>query len=161
MPLTSAKAAMNRKENQMPTYVCSASAGRLTPVQKANIARSVTAIHHEETGAPRYLVQVIFYDVAAHSHYVAGQIAPADQIWIRRDIRGGRTPKQKSQLLRRIMQDVGRASGAAEDTVWVYLSEIPSSNIAEYGRALLPPGEEDAWFSTLPHALQETLGPLA
>jgi hypothetical protein len=38
----------------MPTYVCSAAAGRLTPVQKAEIVRTITAIHHEETGAPRY-----------------------------------------------------------------------------------------------------------
>ena len=37
------------------------------------------------------------------------------------------------------MQDVGKASGAAEETVWVYLSEIPAENIAEYGRVLLTP----------------------
>ena len=41
----------------MPTYACSAATGRLTPVQKTEIVRSITAIHHEETGAPRYLVQ--------------------------------------------------------------------------------------------------------
>jgi hypothetical protein len=28
------------------------------------IVRSITAIHHEKTGAPRYLIQVIFYAVA-------------------------------------------------------------------------------------------------
>ena len=145
----------------MPTYVCSAAAGRLTPVQKTEIVRSITAIHHEETGAPRYLVQVIFYDVAPDSHYVAGRPAPANQIWVRGDIRSGRTNDQKSQMLRRIMQDVARASGAVEDTVWVYLSEIPAENIAEYGRVLMPPGEEDAWFSSLPDALRERLRPLA
>ena len=32
----------------MPTYVCSAATGRLTPTQKAEIVRSITAIHHEE-----------------------------------------------------------------------------------------------------------------
>ena len=41
----------------MPTYVCSAATGRLTSDQKAQIVRSITEIHHEETGAPRYLVQ--------------------------------------------------------------------------------------------------------
>ena len=44
----------------MPTYACSAAAGRLTPTQKLEIVQSITAIHHEETGAPRYFVQVIF-----------------------------------------------------------------------------------------------------
>jgi phenylpyruvate tautomerase PptA (4-oxalocrotonate tautomerase family) len=115
----------------MPTYVCSAALGRLTPVQKTEIAQSIAATHHEETDAPRYLVQVIFHDVAPGNHYVAGRLAPADQIWIRADIRGGRTDEQKSRMLRRIMQDVGRASCAAEDAVWIYLCEIPAANIAE------------------------------
>ena len=145
----------------MPTYVCSTVAGRLTPVQKAEIVRSITAVHHEETGAPRYLVQVIFYDLAADGHYVAGRAAPAHQIWVRGDIRSGRTSEQKSQMALRIMQDVAKASGAVEDTVWVYLCDIPATNIAEYGRILPQPGEEDAWFSSLPGALRERLRPLA
>jgi phenylpyruvate tautomerase PptA (4-oxalocrotonate tautomerase family) len=145
----------------VPTYVCSAATGRLTSGQKAEIVRRITAIHHAETGAPRYLVQVIFCDVAPGSHYIAGRPAPADQIWVRADIRGGRTNEQKSQMLRRIMHDVGEASGAAEETVWVYLSDIPAENVAEYGRVLLPPGSEDAWFATLPDALREKLRSLA
>jgi phenylpyruvate tautomerase PptA (4-oxalocrotonate tautomerase family) len=124
-------------------------------------ARSITAIHHEETGAPRYLVQVIFYDVAPGSHYIAGRPVPADQIWVRADIRDGRTDEQKSRMLHRIMRDVGNASGAAADAVWVYLSDIPAANVAEYGRVLLPPGEEEAWFSSLPDAMRERLRPLA
>ena len=43
-------------------------AGRLTLVKQTEIVRSITAIHHEETGAPRYLIQVIFYAVAPDSH---------------------------------------------------------------------------------------------
>ena len=145
----------------MPTYVCSAAAGRLTPLQKTEIVRVITAIHHEETGAPRYLVQIIFCDIGPDSHYVAGQSASADQIWIRGDIRGGRTNEQKNRMLQRIVQDVGRASGAAGDAVWVYLCDIPAANIAEYGRVLPPPGEEDQWFSSLPEAMRQRLGPLA
>jgi phenylpyruvate tautomerase PptA (4-oxalocrotonate tautomerase family) len=57
-------------------------AGRLTLVKNTEIVRSITAIHHEKTGAPRYLIQVIFYAVAPDSHYVIGQPAPANQIWI-------------------------------------------------------------------------------
>jgi len=64
-------------------------------------------------------------------------------------------------MLRRIMRDVARASGAVEDTVWVYLSEIPAANIAEYGCILMRPGEEDAWLSSLPGALREWLRLLA
>ena len=145
----------------MPTYVCAAAAGRLTSDQKAEIVRSITAIHHEETGAPRYLVQVIFYDVAPGSHYIAGRPAPADQIWIRGDIRGGRTEEQKSRMLSRILQEVSRIGEIAKEEVWVYLSDIPAHNIAEYGRVLPVPGAEDAWFATLPASLRERLEPLA
>jgi hypothetical protein len=35
-------------------------AGRLTLVKKTGIVRSITGIHHEKTGAPRDLIQVIF-----------------------------------------------------------------------------------------------------
>jgi phenylpyruvate tautomerase PptA (4-oxalocrotonate tautomerase family) len=141
----------------MPIYVCTAALGRLTPVQKTEIAKGITAIYHEETGAPGYLVQVIFYDIAPGNHYVAGRPAPADQICIRCDTRSGKTNTQKSQMLRRIMQDVARVSGAAEDAVSVLLCELPAANIAEYGRVAPAPGEEDAWFSSLPDALRERL----
>jgi len=145
----------------MPIYVCTAALGRLTPVQKTEIAKGITAIYREETGAPGYLVQVIFYDIAPGNHYVAGRPAPADQICIRCDTRSGKTNTQKSQMLRRIMQDVARVGGAAEDAVSVLLCELPAANIAEYGRVAPAPGEEDAWFSSLPDALRERLRSLA
>ena len=145
----------------MPIYVCTAALGRLTPVQKTEIAKGITAIYHEETGAPGYLVQVIFYDIAPGNHYVAGRPTPADQVCIRCDTRSGKTSTQKSQMLRRIMQDVARISGAAEDAVSVLLCELPAANIAEYGRIAPSPGEEDAWFSSLPDALRERLRALA
>jgi len=145
----------------MPTYACYAAAGRVTPAQKLEIVQSITTIHHEETGAPRYLVQVIFCDIAPGNHYIGGQMAPAGQIWIRGDIRDGRTEVQKRRIVSRILKDVSRASKIADDEVWVYLSDIPAHNIAEYGRVLSAPGEEVAWFAALPQALRERLAPLA
>jgi hypothetical protein len=44
--------------------------------------RSITATHHEKTGAPRYLIRVTFYADTPDSHYVIGRPAPANQIWI-------------------------------------------------------------------------------
>jgi phenylpyruvate tautomerase PptA (4-oxalocrotonate tautomerase family) len=124
----------------MPTYVCSAATGRLTPTQKTEIVRSITAVHHEETGAPRYLVQVIFHDIAPGNHYVAGLPAPADQIWIRADIRGGRTDEQKRKMLRRMMQDIGRASGAAEDAFGSTCATFPQRISRSTAASCRPPG---------------------
>jgi phenylpyruvate tautomerase PptA (4-oxalocrotonate tautomerase family) len=145
----------------MPTYACSAAAGRLTPGQKVEIVQSITAIHHEETGAPRYLVQVIFYDIAPGSHYIGGQLAPPGHIWIRGDIRDGRSEEQKSRMLSRVLQEVSRIGEIAEEEVWVYLSDIPAQNMAEYGRVLPVPGAENAWFAALPAPLRERLGSVA
>jgi phenylpyruvate tautomerase PptA (4-oxalocrotonate tautomerase family) len=96
----------------MPTYACSTAAGRLTPAQKTDIVRCITTVHHEETGAPRYLVQVIFYEVASGNHYIAGELARPDQIWIRGDLRSGRTEEQKGKILRRILQGVANSAAS-------------------------------------------------
>src|SRR5260370_5145837 len=114
------------KEIRMPTYVCSAAVVRLTPAQKAEILNNISTIHHEETGAARYLVLVIFHDLAPGNCYLGHRPAHADQIWIRGDIRSGRTNEQKSQMLRRVMHAVGRVGGAPDDAVCVYLSNLPA-----------------------------------
>lgn len=145
----------------MPTYACSTAAGRLTPAQKMDIVRCITTVHHEETGAPRYLVQVIFYEVASGNHYIAGELARPDQIWIRGDLRAGRTEEQKGKILLRIMQGAAKSADAPEEAVWVYLDDLPATNIAEYGRILPLPGEEDAWFAALSDSLKARLRPLA
>jgi phenylpyruvate tautomerase PptA (4-oxalocrotonate tautomerase family) len=56
----------------MPTFVCISPLGRLTPVQKTAIAQNITDIYHEETGGIRYMVEVIFHDLAPGNYYVAG-----------------------------------------------------------------------------------------
>ncbi len=60
----------------MPTYTCTTTAGRLSEEQRLKVVESITAMHSEETGAPRYLVQVICYEVDAHAHYVWWQRSP-------------------------------------------------------------------------------------
>lgn len=141
----------------MPTYVCTSREGLLSPDQRARISRSLTEIHHEVAVAPRYFVQVIFNDLASHSHYVGGDEASLGQIWIRADIRSGRTQEQKAKLLTRIVDEVSAISGSPKEDVWVYISDIPGQSVAELGHILPSPGEEEAWFAKLPPGLQERL----
>lgn len=145
----------------MPTYVCSARAGAISSDQRERIARSITEIHHEVGKAPRYFVQVIFNDLNASSHFIGGSEAPADQIWIRADIRAGRTQAQKEALMNRIAAEVSEIAGGSRESVWVYISDIPGPSVMEFGQVLPLPGEEDAWFAKLPPALQERLRALA
>lgn len=141
----------------MPTYVCWTRTGQLSAEQRQRIAKSITEIHHEVALAPRYLVQVIFNELTAHSHYVGGLEAEPNHIWIRTDIRAGRTPEQKSRLMARIVDDVCAIADVSRENVWVYISDIPGPSVVEYGHILPQPGEEEAWFAKLPHALQEKL----
>ena len=141
----------------MPTYACSITAGCLTPGQRSEIARSITAIHAEETGAPAYLVQVIFQEVQLHSHYVGGEAAPVGRIWIRGDIRAGRTEAVKRRIIERLLQETCRTADFPEEQVWIYLCDVPAQNIAEYGRILPEPGAEAAWEATLPEHLRHRL----
>lgn len=141
----------------MPTYTVSAGADRLSPAVRSEIARSITAIHHEETGAPKYLAQVIFYDLGRASHFIGGQPASPHQIWVHGEIRAGRTDEQKGKILQRILADVSRFADAPKEDVYVYIQDIPAQSVIEWGRTLTAPGDEAAWFATLPPALQERL----
>ncbi len=145
----------------MPTYTCWSEPGVVAPEAKALIAKALTEIHHEVAVAPRYFVQVVFAELQANSIFIAGRPAPPAHLWVRADIRAGRSPAQKHELLERITKEIGQLIGAGPEDVWVYINDIPGSNIAEYGRDLPEPGQEAAWFAALPPAMQETLGPLA
>lgn len=141
----------------MPTYNCWTRAGQLSPVQRKQIAKSITQIHHEVARAPRYFVQVIFNELGAQSHFIAGEEAEEHHIWIRADIRSGRSRDQKEQLITRILHDVCDISGAPPESVWVYISDIPGPSVAEYGHILPEPGGEEEWFARLPAELQDRL----
>lgn len=141
----------------MPTYVCWARAGQLSIDQRRRIAKSITEAHHDVAVAPRYFVQVVFNELEPGSHYIAGDEAEPSHIWIRADIRSGRTPEQKGRLMTRIVDEVCAIADGPRENVWVYISDIPGSSVVEFGHILPQPGEEEAWFAKLPQVLQEKL----
>ncbi|MFT3730346.1 MAG: tautomerase family protein [Hyphomicrobium sp.] len=145
----------------MPTYLCWTQTGQLSAGQRTAIARSITDAHHEVGRAPRYFVQVIFADIAPGSHFIGGRDAPSGHIWIRADIRGGRTQEQKEQLLNRIADETAQIAGVSKDKVWIYISDIPGPSVLEFGHVLPPPGGEEDWFSKLPAELRDRLKSLA
>lgn len=145
----------------MPTYVCWAAAGRLDREQRAQITESITTIHAEEARAPRYFVQVIFNEVQPASHFIGGSAASEDHVWIRADIRSGRTDAQKKAILERIAAEVSRTVDVPREDVWVYISDIAATGVLEFGEVLPQPGQEDEWFAKLPDTLQKRLKALS
>lgn len=144
----------------MPTYTVWSTSGTIPAKVKGRIAEAITAAHHEVALAPRYLVQVLFNEVGAGSHFIGGKAAPEDQVWVRGDIRSGRTEEQKSELLLRLTVEIAEILDSPSTDVWVYLNDIPGSGMTEYGRLLMEPGEEDAWFGALPAQLKKRLAEL-
>jgi phenylpyruvate tautomerase PptA (4-oxalocrotonate tautomerase family) len=141
----------------MPTYVCTARDGALTKEQKAQVAAEITRVHNEVTGAPRFFVQVLFNDLKVGNQFIGGVQPLSDQVWIRGDIRAGRSEHDKGRLLLDILRGFSRISGVPEADVWVYLTELPAKNMAEFGQVLPEPGAEDAWLAALPQAEQGRL----
>lgn len=141
----------------MPTYACWSETGLISPDARERIAAALTEAHHEIARAPRYFVQVLFPELAPGSLFLAGRPATGGHVWIRVDLRSGRTVEQKRDLLGRITREVGEILGIPPESVWVYLSDIPGSSVAEYGRPLPDPGGEEEWFAGLPPELQERL----
>jgi len=140
----------------MPTYAFS-TARVLTTEQRAKLVESVTSIHNVEATAPRYFVQVIFYKVDPGAIFIGGEAASPDHIWVRADIRAGRTKEQKARMLRRIMQETSEILGISEQAVWVYISDIPAQGVLEFGNVLPEPGGEEEWLASLPSHLREKL----
>ena len=81
----------------MPTYVFT-SALALTSEQRARLVDSVTTIHQVEATAPRYFVQVVFHRVEPGSIFIGGEPASPDHVWVRADIRSGRSRDQRSRF---------------------------------------------------------------
>jgi phenylpyruvate tautomerase PptA (4-oxalocrotonate tautomerase family) len=143
----------------MPTYVCSVPAGSLNAAQKILIAQAITRIHSESTGAPRFFVQVIIDENKSVDRFLGGHLS-ANHVWIRGDIRAGRTEDQRKTLMVQIVKEVSQIAGISEESIWVYLCNLEPTDMIEYGHVLPAPGNEKAWFERLPQSLQDYLAGL-
>jgi phenylpyruvate tautomerase PptA (4-oxalocrotonate tautomerase family) len=97
----------------MPTYFCTTLEGRLTVEQKGKIAREITRVHCEVTGAPSYFAQVIFDEVKPGNYFMGGAPLKHDQLFIYGHIRSGRAAVDKSRMIALMAKAVGDAAEAA------------------------------------------------
>jgi phenylpyruvate tautomerase PptA (4-oxalocrotonate tautomerase family) len=140
----------------MPTYVCHVPPRHLTDNQKRLIAHAIAKRHHEATGAPEFFVQVEIDESEARTRFLGG--APSNtHIWIRADIRSGRSEAVRQRLMLGIMHDVSDITNIATRDIWIYLCNIDATDMVEFGHVLPAPGKEQEWFDALPKALQHYL----
>lgn len=134
----------------MPTYVVTSLVNRFSGDQKSRLAAIITDIHCAATGAPPYLVQVIFNDVPQGSYFLGGKLLKFDNIFVHGEIRAGRSHEVKQRLILELMHSTAAIGETDRSCVQVYLVDVPAQQIAEWGQILPKPGEEAAWSAKLP-----------
>src|ERR1700712_1526656 len=116
----------------MPTYHCSAAAGLLDAGQKSAIAAEITRIHNAITGAASFFAQVIYTDIANGNHFIGGAPLASDQIFVHGFIRAGRSVPDRQKLVGEMVTAIAGLAGLPKKLVWVYVTEIPARQMAEY-----------------------------
>jgi phenylpyruvate tautomerase PptA (4-oxalocrotonate tautomerase family) len=134
----------------MPTYIISADSDLLSERAKQSIAEKITQGYAEITGGPTFLAQVIFNAVPKGSHFVGGKPLNADHIFVHTYTREGKTSDQKARMLDSVVDAVAQAASVARRSVWAYLSELPYTQLVEYGHVAPKPGQDGEWLGTLP-----------
>jgi phenylpyruvate tautomerase PptA (4-oxalocrotonate tautomerase family) len=129
----------------MPTYTVTSANLALTARQEADIAAAITRSHHEATGAPAFFAQVIFNEIAGGKHYIGGKAYPVPHLFVHGLIRAGRSAHAKAALIKDIAAKVQTIAGIAPEDIWVYVQDIPATQMVEFGRVLPEPGAEEAW----------------
>ena len=141
----------------MPTYLCTIPSGLLTHAQKSVVAGEITRVHHEVTGAPGYFAEVIFKEIAEGDWFIGGAPLAGGQFFVHGNIRGGRPPEMRHELITRLASAVGEAAQLPPHAIWIYLSELPPAAMLEFGHVLPEPGGEAAWSAALPAADRERM----
>lgn len=141
----------------MPTYHCVSSSGTLDPVRKAFLAAEITRVHARVTGAGGHFAQVFFTETGPDDFYVGGRALDHNHLYVNGSVRAGRPAEMMTRLVAELLEAVSDASGLERRNVWVYVGEIPHSQIAEWGHIVPAPGEEESWFAGLPEADRDAI----
>ena len=144
----------------MPTYTVTNSNFNLTSQQQKKIAEGITKVHNVVTGANTYFAQVIFNKTKKNNHFMGGKKVKEPSMFLLGQIRAGRTKEIKDKLISKLKDILIKKSKLDETQVWVYIIDLPPSQMIEYGAVLPESGKENEWFSNLSPKLRKKLSAL-
>ena len=144
----------------MPTYTVTNSNFNLTSQQQKKIAEGITKVHNVVTGANTYFAQVIFNKTKKNNHFMGGKKLKEPSMFLLGQIRAGRTKKIKDKLISELKDILIKKSKLDETQVWVYIIDLPPSQMIEYGAVLPESGKENEWFLNLSPKLRKKLSAL-
>ena len=138
----------------MPSYTVTNSNFNLNSKQQNNLAKGITKVHNVVTGANTYFAQVIFNKTKKNNHFMGGKKVKEPSIFLLGQIRAGRPKKTKDKLISDLKDVIIKNSKLDETQVWVYIVDLPPSQMIEYGAVLPKSGKEKEWFSKLSKKLK-------
>ena len=141
----------------MPTYTVTNSNFNLSSKQQKNLAERITKVHNVVTGANTYFAQVIFNKTKNNNHFMGGKKVKEPSLFLLGQIRAGRPKKIKDKLISDLRDIVIKNSKLDETQIWVYIIDLPPSQMIEYGEVLPESGKEKVWFSKLSKKLKKKL----
>ncbi len=141
----------------MPTYTVTNSNFNLTSKEQKKLAEGITKVHNVVTGANTYFAQVIFNKTKKNNHFMGGKKVKEPSIFLLGQIRAGRPKETKDKLISDLRDVITKNSKLDETQVWVYIVDLPPSQMIEYGEVLPESGKEKVWFSKLSKKLKKKL----
>ena len=141
----------------MPTYTLINSNFNLSSKQQENLAEGITKVHNVVTGANTYFAQIIFNKTKKNNHFMGGKIVKDPSLFLLGQIRAGRPKKVKDKLILGLKDILVKKSKLDETQIWVYIVDLPPSQMIEYGTVLPESGKESKWFSNLSPKLRKKL----
>ena len=144
----------------MPTYTVTSSNISLSSKKQKELAEGITKIHNVVTGANTYFAQVIFNKTKKNNHFMGGKKVKEPSMFLLGQIRAGRPKKTKDKLISDLRNIIIKKSKLDETQVWVYIIDLPPSQMIEYGAVLPESGKEKQWFMGLSTKLKKKLSAL-
>ena len=141
----------------MPTYTVTNSNFNLSSKQQKNLAEGITKVHNVVTGANTYFAQVIFNKTKKDNHFMGGKKIKEPSLFLLGQIRAGRSKEVKDKLIVDLKDVLVKNSKLDETQVWVYINDLPPSQMIEYGAVLPESGKEKQWFANLSTKLKKKL----
>tara|TARA_A100001011_G_scaffold147618_1_gene155743 strand:+ start:668 stop:1108 length:441 start_codon:yes stop_codon:yes gene_type:complete len=141
----------------MPTYTVTNSNFNLSSIQQTKLAKGITKVHNIVTGANTYFAQVIFNKTKKNNHFMGGKKVKQPSLFLFGQIRAGRSKKVKDKLISDLKNILVQNSKLDETQVWVYINDLPPSQMIEYGAVLPESGKEKEWFKNLSPKLRKKL----
>ena len=133
----------------MPLYICAAEKGAIPDDAKGQIAKEVTRVHCEITGAPPTFVHCFFFEKGSHQVELLEHVfnATSDKRYVLfGNLRAGRTEETKNEVISTMCRGVASILGIDRDEIDMATQDIPARWVMEGGDLLPEPGEEEEWL---------------